>query len=666
MMTNPSNVPYGETGGTGSTGPSGLPPLPDATPPPPSPGFRQRQLGPYLLLEPIGAGGMGTVYRALHTRLNKVMAVKLLPLAADSASAVARFRQEMLAAGQLRHPNIVEAYDAGEVDGVHYLAMEYVEGIDLAQLVRQRGPLSVADACELVRQTAIGLQHAYEHGLVHRDIKPSNLMLTLSPLTPTPLPPQGERSSEGPPSPPRGERGNEGFPSPPRGEKGDEGFPSPSRGERGNEGFPSPSRGERGDEGFPSPPLRGRGVRGEGAAVGLVKILDLGLARLHAPAGEGEALTAYGQIMGTPDYMAPEQIYDSHTVDIRGDLYSLGCTLYCLLTGRPPFAGPGCETIAQKRQAHLQQPPPPIRIPRPDVPPALEAVLDRLLAKEPAQRFATPIELAAALEPFTAGCDLAALLGRGSAGGPALAETVLVPPGPTGPAPSRQPILAGRRRQAAAAVLLASGLIAGAVALWQFLNRGAGRPPLEVSELHINHYRKEDSAVLGRLANAPAPAVRFGDLVRVSIRLNQPAHFYLVALNPDGKDQLCYPAEAAALPEKQETLDYPANPGDGFVLNDGVGLQAFVVIASDKLLPSYDEWKARGGAPPWPAGAPGDAWTYDGRRFAPLGSSPRGDVQGLPVPAAFRELCRFLQERPDAGAVRAVCFPVRPREAPKP
>ena len=126
MMTNPSNVPYGETGGAGSTGPSGLPPLPDATPPPPSPGFRQRQLGPYLLLEPIGAGGMGTVYRALHTRLNKVMAVKLLPLAADSASAVARFRQEMLAAGQLRHPNIVEAYDAGEVDGVHYLAMEYV------------------------------------------------------------------------------------------------------------------------------------------------------------------------------------------------------------------------------------------------------------------------------------------------------------------------------------------------------------------------------------------------------------------------------------------------------------------------------------------------------------------------------------------------------------
>ncbi|MBI1902413.1 MAG: serine/threonine protein kinase, partial [Planctomycetia bacterium] len=139
------------------------------------------KLGHYQLLEKLGEGGMGAVYRAMHTKLQRVVAVKLLPAErTKDAGSVARFEREMQAVGKLSHVNIVAAHDAGEIAGTHYLVMEYVDGIDLSTLASRCGPLSVADACELVRQAALGLQHAHEHGLVHRDVKPSNLMLAVS------------------------------------------------------------------------------------------------------------------------------------------------------------------------------------------------------------------------------------------------------------------------------------------------------------------------------------------------------------------------------------------------------------------------------------------------------------------------------------------------------
>lgn len=139
------------------------------------------QLGPYRLLEKLGAGGMGTVYKALHTKLDRVVAIKVLSKSRlNDADAVARFEREMKAVGRLQHPHIVHATDADEDDGVHYLVMEFVDGIDLSKLQRRLGRLPVAEACELVRQGAIGLQYVHEHGLVHRDIKPSNLMLAVS------------------------------------------------------------------------------------------------------------------------------------------------------------------------------------------------------------------------------------------------------------------------------------------------------------------------------------------------------------------------------------------------------------------------------------------------------------------------------------------------------
>src|SRR5205085_1275687 len=141
---------------------------------------RELVLGPYRLLEPLGEGGMGQVFKAYHQRLNRVVALKLIrrELLSHQPDAVRRFQREARAVAQLLHPNVVILYDADEVDGAHFLAMEYVDGIDLAQMVYQQGPLPIPQACDYVRQAALGLQHAHECGLVHRDIKPGNLLVT--------------------------------------------------------------------------------------------------------------------------------------------------------------------------------------------------------------------------------------------------------------------------------------------------------------------------------------------------------------------------------------------------------------------------------------------------------------------------------------------------------
>jgi serine/threonine protein kinase len=302
-----------------------LPPLPPAPPRPKAP--PKNQLGEYELLAELGSGGMGTVYRARHTRLDKTVALKILaPGSLIDDEVVARFDREMKAVGRLNHPNIVQAHDAGEIGGTRFLVMEYVDGMSLATLIDACGPLPVAAACELIRQAAIGLDHAHRQGLVHRDIKPSNLMLD---------------------------------------------------------------------------------------SHGQVKILDFGLAMFQPGQLAGaERITASGQAMGTIDYMAPEQAESSRTVDIRADLYSLGCTLYKLLSGRAPFSGPKYQDPLNKVMAHAREPVPPIRKVRPDVPAELAAVLDRLLAKDPAGRFSAPAELVAAIGPLAGGSDLRELLAR--------------------------------------------------------------------------------------------------------------------------------------------------------------------------------------------------------------------------------------------------------------
>ena len=276
-------------------------------------------VGQYRIESKLGAGGMGQVFRALHTRLKTRVALKLLsPELLNDPESVARFEREMQAIGRLDHPHIVRAMDAGESDGVRYIVMELVDGINLSTLVKRQGPRSLFEACSIVRQASKGLAYAHENGLIHRDVKPGNLLLTKK---------------------------------------------------------------------------------------GKVKILDLGLARLlELGAGGADSdqrvltLTRAGVSMGTPDYMAPEQWEDSHTVDGRADLYALGCTLFFLLTGKAPYDTDEHGSVTKKILAHVRAPVPSLQGRLPGVPDELEALHQSLLAKNPAQRPATAGEVSSRLK----------------------------------------------------------------------------------------------------------------------------------------------------------------------------------------------------------------------------------------------------------------------------
>jgi eukaryotic-like serine/threonine-protein kinase len=307
-------------------------------------------LGQYRILERLGSGGMGRVYKAVHPVMERVVALKIIsPRLMKETSARARFHREVRHAARLIHPNIVVAYDAAEVEGQYFLVMEYIPGRDLAQLLMRYSRPPVALACESIRQAALGLQYAHEHGMVHRDIKPANLMVASA--------------------------------------------------------RPQPDGAMI--EGWPQPPL--------------VKILDFGLSRLNAvdglSLGSGETLTLEGCIVGTPEFMAPEQGRDSRLVDTRSDIYSLGCTLYMMLAGRPPFKAASSFEMAVM---HLSQPPQPITHYNPALPPELAGVVHRMLAKQPEDRFQTPGAVANALRPW-------ARLNAAAAVRAPLAPTVPVP-----------------------------------------------------------------------------------------------------------------------------------------------------------------------------------------------------------------------------------------------
>lgn len=275
---------------------------------------RELQLGRYVLLELLGEGGMGRVYKAHDTRLGRDVALKVIRKEKlKHPSAETRFKVEIEALAKMRHPNVVQVFNADQVGDRHYYEMEFVDGADLTRLIRERGPLAIPDACEYIRQAALGLQHAHETGLVHRDIKPSNILVTRN----------------------------------------------------------------------------GR----------VVKLVDLGLARLmennQPNAGR---VTQEGFVIGTPDFLAPEQARDPTAVDIRADIYALGGTLYYLLTARVPYEG---ANPTEKLIKHCTDPPPSLLAARPDAPPVLDQIIQWAMAKQPELRPQSPLQLAQALAPFS-------------------------------------------------------------------------------------------------------------------------------------------------------------------------------------------------------------------------------------------------------------------------
>lgn len=269
--------------------------------------------GKYVILDQLGGGGMGVVFKAQHLRLGKPVALKVLKAdVKKDPAAVQRFLREARSGAKIDHPNVVKTLDVEEALGQHFLSLEFVEGITLQELVTRDGPLAVERAVDYVIQAAQGLQAAHEAGLVHRDIKPANLLLDNT---------------------------------------------------------------------------------------GVVKLLDLGLARHEADAGD--ALTEQldqNQVMGSADYIAPEQALRKGPLDIRADIYSLGGVAFFLLIGEPPFAS--CN-VTQKLLAHQLREPPKLKSIRPNLPTGLCSVVDRMLAKNPAARFATPADVVAALIPWS-------------------------------------------------------------------------------------------------------------------------------------------------------------------------------------------------------------------------------------------------------------------------
>jgi len=274
----------------------------------------------------VGGGGMGAVFRALDTKLNRTVAVKVLTGSRTDTETLRRFQKEAQNAAKLEHENIARVYHVGEDQGLHYIVFEFIEGINIRDLVKQNGAMPLDEAISYVRQVTVALEHACQRGLVHRDIKPSNVLVT---------------------------------------------------------------------------------------AQGRAKLVDMGLARHHRLDPESEDITASGVTLGTFDYISPEQARDPRAADVRSDLYSLGCTLYFMLTGRPPFPE---GTVLQKLLKHSGEEPSDPRHVRPDLDEQVVEIMSRLLEKKPVDRYQHPRELMADLDSVVERLDLPGIARNGAAG----------------------------------------------------------------------------------------------------------------------------------------------------------------------------------------------------------------------------------------------------------
>jgi eukaryotic-like serine/threonine-protein kinase len=295
-------------------------------------------LGPYQIVDSIGRGGMGQVFKARHGETGQIAAVKVLPLSKSTPETVANFQREIRELARLHHPRLVAALDAGQDGNVHYLVTEYVRGTDLHKLVRQGGPLGVATAALILSQTAEALEYAHRQGIIHRDVKPGNILV---------------------------------------------------------------------------------------ASDGEVKLLDLGLAGTLSDPAENDPL--HGKVVGTADYLSPDQIRDPWSPSPAWDVYSLGCTLYYAATGKVPFPG---GTTAEKARAHCELRPLDPRRLNPRLSAEFVELMADMMAKEPSQRIGSAGEVRERLAPFLMPAVAVAEAARGPTPPPILTRPWPIPPLP--------------------------------------------------------------------------------------------------------------------------------------------------------------------------------------------------------------------------------------------
>jgi serine/threonine protein kinase len=476
-----------------------------------------RTFGRYVIRKRLGKGGMGAVYLADDTQLERPVALKVALFQGDEGSSFAqRFQREAKAAAGLRHEGICRVLDCDETDGIHFFTMEYVPGKPLSQVLEESGPLDPLRAAVLTARVAEALAVAHRAGVDHRDQKPANVMLD--------------------------------------------------------------------DTGRPI-------------------VVDFGLARRQ----QDLSLTLTGDVLGTPKYMSPEQI-NGQEVGPASDVYSLGATLYHLLTGQPPFEA---ATMTQLAHRIAHEPPEPPSRHRPGIDPGLEAICLKALAKAPADRFASMDEMAAALQRYLSG-----------------APTEPVFPKP--PAPSRR-----RRMVVLAALLLLTGAVAVGFAVWhgKQRNSGAGEPPPPFNgsvdvlvwkkdvgrAFHLDAAGgavgcstlvwKKDVGRAFHLRDEEALPLTLEDEIAVEVELNRPAYLYVIWINPEGEALPIYPWKKGnwdQRPAEEKPLDRLRRPDApifwGLKQNWSVGAAVGPPINLVKVLSGMETLLLLVREEPWPAG----------------------------------------------------------------
>ena len=432
-------------------------------------------LGPYRIERLLNHGGMGEVYVAEDTSMQRRVAVKVLPAhRVGDVAAWQRFQREVLALGRTSpHPNVATAFQAGEHEGRPYLVMELIPGMDLKQYVQQEGPLPIARACDLIRQAALGLRHLHVHGIVHRDVKPSNFQLT----------PEGT-----------------------------------------------------------------------------VKILDLGLARHTSPqdGGTDDSLTPSGAVLGTPGYLPPEQAWHPRDADVRSDLYSLGCTFYCLLTGGTPE----------------REEPPPVRQRRPEVPKRLAGVVQRLMARDPADRYSS-------VDVFLRALDAATRSWWGT-------RWALI--------------------SAAALVLLSAVGVGYGLRPQPVPQQPVAQPPSVPQQPLVQPFKGWIDIQVTETGNPQRQALRLwepdarplkvGDKVRVDAEVNRPAFLYVLWIDTTGKVWPVFPWTEGEWAEREpeepiQKLSLPRNTPDWENKPGPPGMETLVLLVRTTPLPKEEDLKTR-------------------------------------------------------------------------